>query len=70
MWGQFTLLIAAVPELLSLSADAGLRLSGDLLLPAQVPLRFEGHPGRYLAALVLPLAWFIANWPLRPGKEA
>jgi tetratricopeptide (TPR) repeat protein len=66
----FTLLIAAVPELLSVGADGGLRLSGDLLLPAQVPLRFEGHPGRYLAALVLPLAWFIANWPLRPGKEA
>ena len=33
-------------------------------------VRFEGHPGRYLALVMLPLAWLVANWPLRPGREA
>jgi hypothetical protein len=56
------LLISAAPELFTLSASGGLQLSTDLLLPPEVPMRFDPHPGRYLAALMLPCVWLAGNW--------
>jgi tetratricopeptide (TPR) repeat protein len=64
------LLISVAPELFSLSSTGGLRLSTDLLLPPEVPMRFDPHPGRYLAALVLPCVWLAGNWRIWRLREA
>lgn len=66
----FGLLISVAPEMFTLSAADGLRLSTDLLLPPEVPMRFDPHPGRYVAALALPCVWLIGNWRIWRMREA
>jgi hypothetical protein len=66
----FALLASAVPELFTGAATGGLRLSTDLLLPPEVPARFDAHPGRYLAVLALPWIWLAGNWRMWRAKEA
>jgi tetratricopeptide (TPR) repeat protein len=64
------LLISTAPELFALSSTGGLELSTDLLLPPEVPMRFDPHPGRYLAALLLPCVWLAGNWRIWRMREA
>jgi tetratricopeptide (TPR) repeat protein len=66
----FALLLAAVPEFLTPETSADLSLSADVLLPADVPPRFDPHPGRYLAVLLLPAIWLVGNWRLWREREA
>ena len=64
----FAVLISAVPDLLPLEGG-GLRLSADLLMPPDVPTRFEAHPGRYLAYVLLPGIWLFGNWRMWRTRE-
>ena len=65
----FGLLISAAPDLLPSGESGALRLSTDLLFAGEVPTRFDPHPGRYLAVLLLPLAWLAGHWPRRRREE-
>jgi tetratricopeptide (TPR) repeat protein len=66
----FALLVSAVPEVLTPDTNVDLGLSTDLLLAAEVPMRFDPHPGRYAAMLLVPFVWLVGNWPQRSRKEA
>jgi len=65
----FALLISAVPGILVLEGGGGLQITSDLLLPPDVPTRFDPHPGRYLAFLMLPGIWLIGNWRMWRTRE-
>ena len=58
----FALLVCAAPEVLSFSGTEGLRLTSDLLLPPEVPARFDPHAGRCVAAFALFWVWLAGNW--------
>ena len=66
----FALVVGAAPELLTPGSQVDLGLSTDLLLAADVPMRFDPHPERYAALLLLPLAWILGNWPSFRRREA
>jgi len=66
--GWFALLISAFPEWIGFGS--GLHLSPDLLLSAEVPTRFDPHPGRYVALSGLCLLWLLANWRVWRAREA
>ena len=65
----YALLICTLPDLPGVVATDGLSLASDLLLPPDAPVRFDSHPGRYLAALMLPLVWWVGNWRVWRAKE-
>ena len=65
----FTAVVSAAPELFSFGSAGGLRLSTDLLLPTEVPTRFDQSPLRFAAILLLPLIWIVGNFRLWWAKE-
>ena len=65
----FAAVISAAPELLSFGNAAGLSLSTDLLLPTEVPTRFDQSPLRFAAILLLPMIWILGNFRLWWAKE-
>ena len=65
----FAAVIGAAPELLSFGNAGGLHLSTDLLVPTEVPTRFDESPLRFVAILMLPLIWIVGNFRLWWAKE-
>lgn len=60
----FAALTSAAPEILSLGTEGSLSLSTDLLMPTEVPTRFDQNPMRFAAILLLPVIWIAGNFRL------